>query len=291
MDITAILSPIATIGGMGLLFGLGLGVAAKKFAVPVDDRVEAIKECLPGANCGGCGLAGCEAMAKSIVAGESAINACPVCNEDQVSAIAKIMGEEADASEKKVAVIRCKGNLDKAGKKFEYQGLMTCQDAALIGGGPKLCSYGCLGYGTCEATCQFGAIHMKDGLPVIDRELCVGCGACERQCPRNVIHLVPISSSYHVDCVSKDKGKDVKAACQVGCLGCGLCAKQCEAGAISLKDNYAVIEPSLCISCGKCSSKCPTKAISNLLDQVLEKSDKDNMPIQLANKETHVSLD
>ena len=268
MDITAILSPIVSIGGMGLIFGLGLGIAAKKFAVPVDERVEAIKDCLPGANCGGCGQAGCEAMAKSIVAGESPVNGCPVCNTDQVAAIAKIMGQEADTSEKKVAIVRCKGNHEMATQKFEYVGLQTCQDAHLLGGGPKLCSYGCLGYGSCMAVCLFGAITMENGLPVIDRDQCVGCGACERQCPRSVIHLVPISSSYHVNCVSQDKGKDVKLACKVGCMGCVLCIRQCEHGAIKLENNHAVIDPSLCEGCGKCSAKCPTKAISDLLEEI-----------------------
>ena len=271
MDITAILSPIVAIGGMGLLFGLGLGLAAKKFAVPVDERVEAVKECLPGANCGGCGFAGCEAMAKSIVSGESPVNGCPGCSSEQVEAIAKIMGQKADITEKKVAVVRCKGNHDAAGQKFEYQGLMTCQDANLIGGGSKLCSFGCLGYGSCMNACPFGAIAMKDGLPIVNRDKCVGCGVCEKQCPRSVIHLLPISSSYHVNCVSKDKGKDVKTACKVGCLGCGLCVKQCEHGAIRLENNHAVIDPSLCVGCGKCSLKCPTKAISNLLEEI-EKS-------------------
>lgn len=268
MDIIAILSPIATIGGMGLLFGLGLGIAAKKFAVPVDERAEAIKECLPGANCGGCGFAGCEAMAKAIVSGESPVNGCPVCNADQIELIAKIMGLEAGAVEKKVAVVRCKGNYEMAGTKFEYEGIMTCQDANLLGGGPKLCAYGCLGLGSCQVVCPFDAITMKDGLPLVNRDKCVGCGACEKQCPRSVIHLVPISSSYHVNCVSQDKGKEVKASCKVGCIGCGLCTKQCEYGAIRLENNHAIIDSSLCTGCGKCSSKCPTKAISNLLDEI-----------------------
>ena len=268
MDLSAILSPIVTIGGMGLLFGLGLGVAAKKFAVPVDERVENIKENLPGANCGGCGLAGCEAMARAIVSGESELNACPVCNEAQIEAIAKIMGIEAHIAEKKVAVLRCRGNTENAKQKFEYAGITTCQDAHLLGGGPKLCSYGCLGYGSCVMQCQFGAMSMKDGIPVIDRKKCVACGACEKQCPRQLIHLVPVNSSYHVNCISKDKGKEVKEACKVGCIGCGLCVKQCDVGAITLKDNYAEIDEHLCIDCGKCSTKCPTHAISNLLDEI-----------------------
>lgn len=265
-----ILTPILFIGGIGLLFGIVLGIAAKKFAVPVDERVEAVRECLPGANCGGCGFAGCDALAKAIVNGESAVNGCPVCNSVQVAAISKVMGVVAEESEKKVAVVRCKGNHDNAKLKFEYTGIQTCIDANLVGGGPKVCAYGCLGLGTCAAACQFDAIHMEDGLPVIDKEKCVGCGACQKACPRQVIHVLPISTSYHVDCVSKDKGKAVKEGCTVGCIGCGLCMRQCENGAITVTNNLASIDPEKCVGCGKCIAKCPTKAISNLLEETFK---------------------
>lgn len=286
MDISAILSPIITIGGMGLLFGVGLGIAAKKFAVPVDERVEQIKENLPGANCGGCGFAGCEAMAKSIVSGESKVNACPVCNETQIQAIAEVMGMQADKKDKKIAVVRCKGNLENAKQKFDYTGLTTCEDAHLIGGGPKMCSYGCLGYGSCVTQCQFDAMQMIDGLPIIDRNKCVGCGACERQCPRQIIHLMPVHSSYHVDCVSKDKGKEVKEGCKVGCIGCGICVKQCESQAITLKENCAQINSNLCTTCGKCSMKCPTHAISNLLDEI----GRQKLPLSASNPSKHEQI-
>lgn len=279
MDVSAILSPVIAIGGMGLLFGVGLGIAAKKFAVPVDERVEAIKECLPGANCGGCGFPGCDAMAKSIVAGESKVNGCPVCNEAQIEAIAKLMGVSADASEKQIAVVRCKGNKSHAKEKYIYEGIESCKDAHLIGGGPKMCAYGCLGFGSCQKVCSFGAITMEEGLPVIHPEKCVACGACQKACPRQIIHLLPIHTTYHVNCISKDKGKEVKAACEVGCIGCGICVKQCEEGAITLVDNHAIIASNQCISCGKCETKCPTKAISNLLDDVMEQNARRILPV------------
>lgn len=260
-----IIMPILTIGGLGFIFGLGLSLAAKKFAVPVDKRVEAVRECLPGANCGGCGKAGCDALAKAIVSGESPINGCPICNKEQVEAIGKIMGQEAEAIQK-VAVLRCNGDCHKAVTKFDYVGLQTCQDAHLVGGGPKGCSYGCLGLGSCKVSCPFNAIIMQDGLPFIDRTKCVGCGVCVKQCPRHLIHLVPTDSLYHVNCVSKDKGKDVKSVCQVGCIGCGLCVRQCEYHAIRLEENHAIIDPKNCVNCGKCMAKCPTKAITQLLE-------------------------
>lgn len=266
MDITAILYPVLSIGGIGLLFGIGLGIAAKKFAVPVDERVQGIKESLPGANCGGCGFAGCEALAKSIAKGESKITACPVCNQSQVDEIAKIMGIEAGSSERYRAVVRCHGNHANAKLKYQYEGIQTCVDANLIGGGHKVCGYGCLGLGTCRTACVFGALEMVDGLPIIDPSKCVGCGACRNACPRNIITILPMHASYTVNCISKDKGKDVKAGCTVGCIGCGLCVKQCESDAITLKNNLAEIDVDKCIRCGKCEQKCPTKAISNLLE-------------------------
>lgn len=265
MDIAAIINPILSIGGIALLFGIGLGVAAKKFAVPVDERVENVKENLPGANCGGCGFAGCEALARSIAAGESKISACPVCNQSQIDAIAKAMGVEASATEKYRAVVRCQGTHANAKTKYDYIGLQSCKDANLIGGGHKACQYGCLGFGECKAVCAFGAISMKDGLPIIDAKKCVGCGACKNTCPRNIIAIVPTTASYQVHCISKDKGKAVKEGCSIGCIGCGICTKQCEVGAITMSNNLAEIDPKKCVHCGKCETKCPTKAISNLL--------------------------
>lgn len=277
--IQGILTPVLFIGGIGLIFGIVLGIAAKKFAVPVDERVEAVRECLPGANCGGCGFAGCDAMAKAIVNGESLVNGCPVCNSEQVAAISQVMGMTAESGAKKVAVVRCKGNLDNAKMKYEYVGIQSCKDAALVGGGPKMCAYGCLGLGTCAAVCPFGAIYMENGLPVVDKEKCVGCGACQRECPRQVIHVLPVSTSYHVSCVSQDKGKAVKDNCAVGCIGCGLCARQCESGAITVANNFATIDPEKCVGCGKCMDKCPTKAISNLLEEIIkEKTVVSNVP-------------
>lgn len=269
MDLSAIITPVLSIGGMGLLFGFGLGIAAKKFAVPVDTRVEEVLAFLPGANCGGCGQPGCEAMSKAMVSGTCGPDACPVCQSHQVTAIAKILGIEAKETEKKVAFVRCQGSHSKAKEKFIYQGIRSCEDAQLVGGGPKLCDYGCLGLGSCQKACHFDAITMQDGLPQINREQCVGCGACATQCPRSVISLIPVNSSYEVACLSEERGKAVKSACEVGCLGCGLCVKQCLQGAITLVKQHAVIDANLCIGCGACESKCPTHAITALLPSAL----------------------
>lgn len=261
MDLTAIINPILAIGGMGLLFGIGLGIASKKFAVPVDEKVEQIREHLPGANCGGCGFAGCDAFAKAVASGEAKTNGCPVSSQAQKEAIAKVMGAEVVEGPKQVAIMRCQGHHDVAREKYKYEGVLTCEDAHLVGGGPKACTYGCLGYGTCQKACLFGAITIENGLAVIDKEKCKACSACVTACPRHLIYIGNSDTSYQVMCASYDKGKTVKANCQVGCIGCGICVKQCEFDAITLDHGLATIDASKCTGCGKCRDKCPTHAI------------------------------
>lgn len=262
MNLTAIIYPILAIGGMGLVFGIGLGIASKKFAVPVDERVSDIREHLPGANCGGCGFAGCDAFAKAVAKGEARSNGCPVSSDEQKVAIAKIMGAEAENGPKQVAIVRCQGNHDIAKQKYNYEGPLTCEDAHLVGGGPKACAYGCLGYGSCQKACPFDAITIENGLAIINKERCKACRACVLACPRNLIYIGNADTSCQVTCKSYDKGKMVKASCDKGCIGCGLCVKQCEFGAISLEKGLATIDAEKCTACGKCISKCPTQAIT-----------------------------
>lgn len=262
MDINSILYPILSIGGMGVLFGLGLGVAAIKFKVEQDPKVPLIKDCLPGANCGGCGYAGCDALAEAIVKGEAKVNACPVGGDTAANKIADIMGVEADASVKVTAFVKCKGDCEKAKDKYEYYGIDDCSIEAVLGGGKKSCSYGCLGDGNCVRACAFDALSVVNGVAVVDKEKCVACGACIDACPKHLIELVPYDNNIRVACSSHDMPKATKDNCSVGCMGCKICEKNCPSDAVHVDQFLAKIDYDKCTQCGICTEKCPAKAIS-----------------------------
>jgi Na+-translocating ferredoxin:NAD+ oxidoreductase subunit B len=252
----------AVVGSVGLFIGLFLGFAAKTFAVKTDEREILVRELLPGANCGGCGYPGCDGCASAIAKGEAPANACPVANKESHKKIAEVMGTVVEEAEKMVAFVKCSGTCDKTQVKYEYYGVQDCKKAALVPGkGNKKCSYGCMGFGSCVKVCAFDAIHIINGVAVVDKEKCSGCSSCTAQCPNNLIEMVPEKARHLVACSSPEKGKDVKAACSAGCIGCKLCTKQCEYGAITVENNLAYIDYSKCTNCGKCAAVCPVKVI------------------------------
>ena len=257
------LSTVIVLAVVGLLMGLLLVFASETFKVEVDPREEAVRECLPGNNCGGCGMAGCDALAAAIVKGEAPVNGCPVGGAPVGDKIAVVMGVvAAPEREKKVAFVKCAGTCDVQKPKCSYVGIESCEAAMTIPGkGIKACTHGCLGYGSCVAACQFDAIHVVDGVAKVDRSKCVACGKCVATCPQHLIEIVPDKAPYAVQCSNKDKGPIVRQVCGAGCIGCGLCARLCEQGAITLTDDVAHIDYSKCIGCGKCAEKCPSKII------------------------------
>jgi len=260
MSVTGIVSAALVIGIVGLLVGFLLVVAAEKFKVEVDEREAAVRELLPGNNCGGCGFAGCDALAAAIAKGEAEVGACPVGGASVGKAIAEVMGVEAGASARKVAFVKCAGTCDKTRNKSNYYGVQDCRMAVVAPGRTsKKCTYGCMGFGTCVKVCPFDAIHVVDGVAVVDEEACKACGKCVEACPNKLIELVPYDAKVRVQCNSNDKGKAVREACDAGCIGCGICAKAC--GAAVVTNNLAKIDYEKCVSCGKCAEKCPRKII------------------------------
>ena len=256
-----ILIPIILLGAMGALFGILLGFAAKAFRVEKDDRIEQITELLAGANCGGCGYPGCAGFAEALCAGKAGLSDCPGTKEDAKEKIAAILGVANEASVPKVAKVMCNAKCDSAVFHCEYEGITDCVAASRYGGGDKACDFACIGYGSCVDVCKFDAIHVVDGLAVVDSEKCTACGACVDICPQHSISLVAAKQRTFVLCTSHDKGGITKNVCSVGCIGCGICAKNCPNGAITMENNLAVINEALCVNCGICVSKCPRKII------------------------------
>lgn len=270
VDLSGVISATAMVGGTGVIIGILLGIAAKKFEVEVDEREEIILNLLPGVNCGACGYPGCDGCAAAIASGKAPANACTVASSDVHVEIADVIGAEVEATDKQVAFVMCAGTDDKTRNKLNYYGIKDCREAAETpGAGPKECNYGCMGFGSCVRVCKFDAIHIVDGVALVDKEKCTACGMCVTECPKNIIELVPYEETGHfVRCYSNEKGKNVKSACDIGCIGCKLCEKACQYDAVHVTDFLAKIDYDKCVNCGECAKKCPTKVIlSEFVDQ------------------------
>ena len=261
MNASDILFPVLIFAGMGAILGVLLAVAAKIFEVKTDPRADEILEVLPGANCGGCGKAGCAALAAAIAAGEAPANACAVGGAEVARKIGAIMGVEVSAPIRMRAQVMCTGGFENAHRKYNYSGPHDCIAAESPGGGDKICPNGCIGLGTCAAACPFRAITVVEGVAVVDYHKCEGCGVCVRSCPKGIIKLIPYDSAHWVGCATKMKGADVRRFCDAGCISCRLCERNCPAGAIHVDGFGAEIDYSKCTECGMCENKCPRHII------------------------------
>jgi len=266
---TTIIWTIVILTVLGCALALVLFLVAKKFKVEEDPRIDEVEKLMPGANCGGCGFAGCRAFADAAVKAPNLDNNfCPVGGNEVMKKVAAVLGYEVAEKAPMVAVVRCNGSCDNRPKTNEYDGLQSCKVKAALYSGDTGCAYGCLGCGDCVEACQFGALSMdpKTGLPVVDSTKCTACGACVKACPKKVIEIrnagtTPRNSRrVWVSCINKDKGAVARKACGAACIGCGKCVKVCKFDSITIVDNLAYID-NKCKACGQCFFECPTGAI------------------------------
>jgi len=245
-----------------MVLGLGLGAASQIFKVHIDERLAELMRAMPGANCGACSFAGCDAFARAVNAGTAKASGCPLGGAALAKHVAEIMGEEVGDTTKMTAVIRCYGTSELAFDRYNYFGMQDCAAANTVaGGGSKACSYGCVGLSSCARVCPVNAIIMDEGLAKVDKDKCIACTLCVSKCPRGIIEMQPYDSVTRVMCCSKDTGRIVRGYCKVGCIACGICVKQCPEGALRVEDNFAVIDYGKCTDCGVCAEKCPMKTI------------------------------
>lgn len=258
---------VLVLTALGLLLAVVLFWVAKKFKVEEDPLIDVIEATMPGANCGGCGFAGCRAFAEAcVMAGSLDGRFCPVGGNDVMKKVAEKLGVAVEEKVPMVAVVRCNGTCDNRPKINVYDGSRSCKVMNGLYRGDTACSYGCLGGGDCVSACAFGAISInpKTMLPEVDETKCTACGACVKACPKGVIELRNKGLKgrrVYVSCINKDKGAVARKACSAACIACRKCEKVCPFGAITVENNLSYIDFNKCKMCRKCVDECPTHAI------------------------------
>ena len=257
-----ILIAVISVSIIGFFCSALITVASKVMFVKADERVQKIRDCLPGANCGACGLSGCDAYAEALVKGDAASNLCPPGGNTVYEQINEILGLNTDEGlEKKTAVVHCLGDCETMKNKMEYIGIKTCLAASKLFGGQGACTFGCIGFGDCAGVCPADAICVSDGLARVDPRKCIGCAICIKACPSNVISMHRDPVKVAILCKNIEKGAVIRKKCSKGCIGCIKCVKECPAEAITVDEFLAVIDYSLCDGCRKCVDVCIAKCI------------------------------
>ncbi len=232
-----IIIPVILVVVVGLIASIILAAASRVFFIQEDPKFILMRAELPGANCGGCGYAGCDDYAHALVEDPDGvpITKCAVGGPACAEKLAEILGKSADGMEKNVAYVMCNGTTNNAQKLFDYADIPTCKAAVI------------------------------KGVALVNRDKCVSCSACVKACPNNLIKIVPEKSKIAVRCHNSEKGADARKHCSVACIGCGMCQRTCKFDAIHVENNVASIDPAKCKMCGMCVVKCPTGAIQDLL--------------------------
>ncbi len=248
---------------LGVLLAAVLALANRKLYVYEDPRIDDVEEMLPHANCGACGKPGCRPFAEALVKGEGDPGLCTPNSEEMTQAIANFLGVELGEHVKRVARLACAGGTHVAYFRAEYSGLKSCRAAALVSGGGKGCTWGCLGLGDCESACEFDAIKMNSyGLPVVSEDNCVACDDCVEVCPKDLFSIQPVTHKLWVACKSLAEEDVAEQDCEVACTACGRCVVDAPEGLIAIQNNLAVIDYSKNDLASKVAiERCPTGAI------------------------------
>ena len=206
------------LGTVGLFFGFLIAMVNKKFHVWEDPRIDGVEDLLPSTNCGACGQPGCRAFAEAAVAGKVQPSECTVMGPDDITDVAEYLGVDAGEANRRVARLLCAGGINEAARNSDYEGLESCKAAAAVAGGGKGCTWGCLGLGDCESSCDQDAIFMNDNLlPVVIPELCTACNDCVIACPKDLFELMPVDYKLIVQCKNLLKGDAAEDLCSVAC--------------------------------------------------------------------------
>ncbi|MEE9358360.1 MAG: RnfABCDGE type electron transport complex subunit B, partial [Sedimenticolaceae bacterium] len=262
-DITSIAISVGFMAALGLILATVLVLANKRLYIYEDPRIDEVEDLLPRANCGACGTPGCRPFAEGLIEGSYEPAQCTVNSLNLNKIIADYLGVGMGTQEKRVARLVCAGGSHVAYIRASYSGLSSCRAAALVSGGGKGCTWGCLGMADCADVCDFDAITMDlHGLPVVNEEKCTACNDCVEVCPKALFELHPVSQQLFVACKNLEKGDQAEAECEVICTACERCVIDSPEGLIEITNNLAVIDYSKNKLASRVAiERCPTGAI------------------------------
>jgi len=260
LPVKMLTTAVTAMGVLAATLAAVLVFASKRLAVPVDERLEAVTEALPGTNCGACGRPGCRAFAEALLAGDAQPAECTVSSPVDRARVADLLGVAVGEVARRIARLACAGGANVARVRARYLGPPSCAAAAVVSGGDKGCAWGCLGYGDCATACDFDAITLNDhDLPVVDEAACTACGDCLEACPKDLFRLVPAADHLWVACNNPQAGDTLLADCEVACTACAKCAFDAPA-LITMAGNLPVVAASRSAD-RRAIERCPTGAI------------------------------